>query len=192
MQNTAIWALVAVALSYCADAAAAPPDASQPSTAVGTAKAGSAKHPDRSGKSRKGKASYYAKKFAHKKMADGSPMNPHADVAASKTLPLGTTAQVTNLENGKSAVVEIRDRGPYEKGRIVDLSPKTAEKLDMTQQGVAQVEVKPLALPPPEAETKTEAKTENTTINKTESKTGKRGKTIEADRTPDKPAKPVN
>ena len=55
-------------------------------------------------------------------MADGSPMNPNANTAASKTLPLGTTARVTNLESGKSAVVEIRDRGPYVPGRIVDVT----------------------------------------------------------------------
>jgi rare lipoprotein A len=102
---------------------------------------------DRSGKPRKGKASYYSRRFAGKKMADGTPMNPNANVAASKTLPLGTKAQVTNLENGKSAVVEIRDRGPYVDGRIVDLSPKVAKNLDIQEQGVAQVEVKPLELP---------------------------------------------
>jgi rare lipoprotein A len=74
-------------------------------------------------------------------------MNPNANIAASKTLPLGTKAQVTNLENGKSAVVEIRDRGPYVDGRIVDLSPKVAKSLDIHEQGIAQVEVKPLELP---------------------------------------------
>jgi len=102
---------------------------------------------DRSGKTRKGKASYYAKKFHGRKMADGTPMNPDSNIAASKTLPLGTTAKVTNLENGKSEVVEIRDRGPYVDGRIVDLTPKTAEKLDLKKDGVAPVEVKPIEVP---------------------------------------------
>ncbi len=102
---------------------------------------------DRSGKPRKGKASYYAKKFHGKKMADGTPMNPQSNVAASKTLPLGTKAKVTNLNNGKSEVVEIRDRGPYVGGRIVDLSPKTAENLGIKKSGVAPVEVKPLDIP---------------------------------------------
>ncbi len=103
---------------------------------------------DRSGKVRKGRASYYGKGFAGKKMADGTPMNPHTNVAASKTLPLGTKAEVTNLENGKSAVVEIRDRGPYVDGRIIDLSPKTARKLDLIEAGTAPVEVRPIELPP--------------------------------------------
>ncbi|MGE5650634.1 septal ring lytic transglycosylase RlpA family protein [Noviherbaspirillum sp. UKPF54] len=103
---------------------------------------------DRSGKTRKGKASYYSHKLAGKKMADGTPMNPDANIAASKTLPLGTKAKVTNLENGKSAHVEIRDRGPYVDGRIVDVSPKVARQLDMDEQGVAPVEVKPTELPP--------------------------------------------
>ncbi|HYD63195.1 MAG TPA: septal ring lytic transglycosylase RlpA family protein [Noviherbaspirillum sp.] len=102
---------------------------------------------DLSGKARKGKASYYGKKFHGKKMADGTPMDPNANIAASKTLPLGTKAKVTNLENGKSEIVEIRDRGPYVDGRIVDVTPRVAEKLGMKKDGVATVEVKPLELP---------------------------------------------
>lgn len=102
---------------------------------------------DRSGKARKGKASFYARSFAGKKMADGTPMNPNANIAASRTLPLGTKVQVTNLENGRSAVVEIRDRGPYVDGRIVDLSPKVAKKLKMIDDGVAPVLVEPIAVP---------------------------------------------
>jgi len=102
---------------------------------------------DRSGKPRKGKASYYGQKFYSKKMADGTSMNPQSDAAASKTLPLGTKARVTNLENGKNEVVEIRDRGPYVKDRIVDVSPKTADKLGLKENGTAPVEVKPVEVP---------------------------------------------
>jgi rare lipoprotein A len=102
---------------------------------------------DRTGKTRKGKASYYGRDFYSKKMADGTRMNPQSDSAASKTLPLGTKAQVTNLENGNSDVVEIRDRGPYIKGRIVDVSPKTADKLGLKENGTAPVEVKPVEVP---------------------------------------------
>jgi rare lipoprotein A len=102
---------------------------------------------DRSGKVRKGKASFYAKSFAGKKMADGTPMDPNANIAASRTLPLGTKVQVTNLKNGRSAVVEIRDRGPYVDGRIVDLSPKVAKKLKMVDAGVAPVVVEPIEVP---------------------------------------------
>ena len=102
---------------------------------------------DRSGEARRGKASYYAKKFAGRKMADGTRMNPEANIAASRTLPLGTKARVTNLDNGKSAVVEIRDRGPYIDGRIIDVSPKVARKLDFHDEGIAPVVVTPLELP---------------------------------------------
>jgi rare lipoprotein A len=109
---------------------------------------------DFSGKPRTGKASYYSHKFAGKKMADGTPMNPKSNVAASKTLPLGTKAKVTNLENGKSSVVEIKDRGPYVQGRIVDLSPNTAKKLNMEKQGVASVEVTPVTVPQPDGSVK--------------------------------------
>ena len=106
---------------------------------------------DLSGKPRQGKASYYGGKFIGRKMADGTPMNPHANIAASRTLPLGTVVQVTNLKNGKSDIVEIRDRGPYIAGRIIDVSPKVAQTLDMEKAGVVPVEVKPLDIPPAEA-----------------------------------------
>lgn len=109
---------------------------------------------DRSGQARRGKASYYHDKFAGRKMADGTPMDPNSNIAASKTLPLGTIARVTNLENGKSEVVEIRDRGPYVEGRIVDLTPKTARKLDIDEQGVAPVVVEPIEVPLADGRTK--------------------------------------
>ncbi|REE18979.1 rare lipoprotein A [Paraburkholderia sp. BL27I4N3] len=105
------------------------------------------RHLDRSGKSRKGEASYYGREFYKKEMADGTPMNPQSNAAASKTLPLGTKARVTNLKNGNSEVVEIRDRGPYVRDRIVDLSPKTADKLGLKKDGVVPVEVKPVEVP---------------------------------------------
>ncbi len=110
---------------------------------------------DLSGAKRVGTASFYARKFAGRKMADGTRMDPHDDNAASKTLPLGTTAKVTNLETGQSAVVTIQDRGPYVKGRIVDLSPSTAQKIGITRDdGVAKVEVVPIALPLPDGSVK--------------------------------------
>ncbi len=106
--------------------------------------------PDFSAKKQIGKASFYAKEFAGRTMADGARMDPHGDNAASKTLPLGTTAKVTNLETGKSAVVTIQDRGPYVPGRIVDLSPDTAKEIGISQRkGVAPVVVAPIAVPQP-------------------------------------------
>lgn len=93
-----------------------------------------------------GKASVYAKKFAGRKMASGKPMDPRLDNAAHKTLPLGSKARVTNLDTGKSAVVTIEDRGPHVRGRIVDLSPATAEEIGLTRkEGVAPVRVTPIA-----------------------------------------------
>jgi rare lipoprotein A len=110
---------------------------------------------DRTGRKRVGKASFYAKQFAGKKMADGQAMRPEGNNAASKTLPLGTTAKVTNLATGKSAVVTIQDRGPYVKDRIVDLSPGTAKKLGIDHQdGVAEVAVAPIAVPQPDGTVK--------------------------------------
>ena len=102
---------------------------------------------DHSGLQRRGKASWYGKGFAGKTMADGTPMDPASNNAASKTLPLGTTAEVTNLDNGKRAVVEIRDRGPYVEGRIVDVSPHTAQQLGLLDKGVAPVVVAPIEVP---------------------------------------------
>lgn len=97
------------------------------------------------GKKHIGKASYYSRRLAGKKMADGTRFDPASNAAASKTLPLGTQARVRNLETGKSAVVEIRDRGPYVRGRIMDVTPRTAAELGMKEDGVALVEVEPLA-----------------------------------------------
>lgn len=106
---------------------------------------------DLSGRKRTGKASFYAPKFAGRKMADSTPMDPDGENAASLTLPLGTKARVTNLETGQSAVVTIQDRGPYVKGRIVDLSPSTARKIGIDrEEGVATVEVAPIAVPLPD------------------------------------------
>jgi rare lipoprotein A len=103
---------------------------------------------DRSGGKQVGKASFYAPQFAGRKMADGTPMDPREDNAASKTLPLGTKARVTNLETGRRAEVTIQDRGPYVDGRIVDLSPATAEKIGLTREaGLAPVEVAPISVP---------------------------------------------
>ncbi len=106
---------------------------------------------DHSGHARTGKASFYARRFFGRRMADGTPMNPDEDNAASRTLPLGTKALVTNLETGRSAIVTIQDRGPYVKGRIVDLSPSTARNIGITREkGVARVEVVPIVVPQPD------------------------------------------
>ncbi|HEU5296194.1 MAG TPA: septal ring lytic transglycosylase RlpA family protein [Burkholderiaceae bacterium] len=106
---------------------------------------------DLSGRTRTGIASFYAAMFFGRKMADGKPMDPDADNAASRTLPLGTRARVTNLETGESALVTIQDRGPYVQGRIIDLSPATALAIGITpKMGLAKVEVTPIFVPLPD------------------------------------------
>lgn len=149
------WSIVLGCCSAAGVGAAATPPSESGAAASSTSAAASAAPPqkklDRTGKTRTGEASYYGGKFDGKEMADGEHMNPHADAAASKTLPLGTTAKVTNLATGKSDVVVIKDRGPYVAGRIVDVTPKVADRLDMKKDGVAPVAVEPLKLPPKDA-----------------------------------------
>jgi len=105
---------------------------------------------DHSGRKQQGRASYYARHFTDRKMADGRRFNPNASIAASKTLPLGTTAKVTNLSNGRSATVKVEDRGPNIDGRVVDVAPKVADQLDMKKVGVTPVVVAPIAVPQPD------------------------------------------
>jgi rare lipoprotein A len=113
------------------------------------------RRPDFTGTARLGKGSFYAASFYHRKMADGNRMDPYGANAASRTLPLGTTARVTNLATGQSAIVHIEDRGPYVKGRQVDLSPATARQIGITRRiGVAPVKVAPITLPLPDGTTK--------------------------------------
>jgi rare lipoprotein A len=109
---------------------------------------------DHSGNVQRGRASYYHNRFANRKMANGNRFDPNSDTAASKTLPLGTTAKVTNVQNGKSATVKVEDRGPYVAGRVVDLAPKIADELDMRKQGVAPVIIAPIAVPQPDGAVK--------------------------------------
>ena len=118
---------------------------------------------DHSGRNQKGHASYYSVRFAHRKMADGNHMNPQANVAASKTLPLGTTAKVINLQNGKSATVRVEDRGPFVAGRVMDVTFKVAQELGITKHGVVPVEVKPIVVPQPNGEVKLGAGAANLT-----------------------------
>jgi rare lipoprotein A len=141
-----------LALALCmglpvAFASDAPPRTDRSSPETSAAASSSTPSLDRSGRARRGKASFYGPYFFGRKMANGTPMDPQSNVAASRTLPLGTVAKVTNLRNGRSAVVEIKDRGPYVAGRIVDLSPATAEELDMVEKGVVPVEVAPIEVP---------------------------------------------
>ncbi|WP_232479068.1 septal ring lytic transglycosylase RlpA family protein [Roseomonas rosulenta] len=91
-----------------------------------------------------GVASYYARHFTGRRMANGDRFDPHSDTIAHRTLPFGTLVRVTNLNNGRSATGVVQDRGPWTRGRIVDLSPRIAHNLDMIRSGVARVEVVPV------------------------------------------------
>ncbi len=88
-----------------------------------------------------GKASWYGKDFHGKKTANGQIYNMYGLSAAHKTLPLGTQIRVTNLENNRSVVLVINDRGPFVSGRILDLSYGAANKLGTVERGVAKVRI---------------------------------------------------
>jgi rare lipoprotein A len=102
---------------------------------------------DASGRVQRGEASYYHPRLEGRPMANGERFDADSNSAASRTLPLGTTARVTNLETGRSATVEVEDRGPYARGRILDVSPRTAEELGMRHDGTARVEIAPIEVP---------------------------------------------
>ena len=88
-----------------------------------------------------GIASWYGPDFYGKATANGEMYDGNALTAAHKTLPMPVNVRVTNLDNGKSLVVRVNDRGPYARGRIIDLSKRAAELLDVVQTGTARVRV---------------------------------------------------
>ncbi len=103
---------------------------------------------DRSGRKQAGKASVYARSFQGRRMADGHRFDQRAHSAASKTLPIGTVAKVTNLENGKTAVVTVEDHGPFVDDRTVDLPRSSAAEIGIgARGGVAPVVVAPVTVP---------------------------------------------
>ena len=105
---------------------------------------------DRSGRPQRGRASYYGREFNGRKMANGRPFDPNSNIAASRSLPLGTVARVKNRQSGRETTVKVEDRGPYVPGRILDVAPRAADDLGMRQQGVAPVVVEPVAVPQPD------------------------------------------
>ena len=87
----------------------------------------------------KGKASFYAKKFHGRKTASGERLHPDSLTCAHRTYPFGTKLKVYNPANGRSVVVRVTDRGPFVRGRIIDLSWRAAKELGIIAQGVATV-----------------------------------------------------
>ena len=89
----------------------------------------------------KGISSFYAEDFHGKLTANGEVYDMYGLTAAHKTIPLNTICRVTNLENNKSLILRINDRGPYIKGRILDCSYGAAKKLDFINQGTTKVKI---------------------------------------------------
>lgn len=90
----------------------------------------------------RGIASYYADKYQSRKTASGERFNQFARTAAHKRLPFGSIVRVTNIKNGKSVVVRINDRGPFVKGRIIDLSKSAFNAIGSTRSGIIDVKIK--------------------------------------------------
>lgn len=88
-----------------------------------------------------GKASYYANQFHGRKTANGETFNMNELTAAHPSLPFGTWVRVTNLRNGRDVIVRINDRGPFVKGRVIDLSVQAAKAIGLLKSGTAQVRV---------------------------------------------------
>ena len=91
-----------------------------------------------------GLASFYGRRFHGRRTASGDRYDMHALTCAHPTAPFGTRLRVTDLESGRSVVVTVTDRGPFKRGRVVDLSLAAARKLGILERGVARVRVERL------------------------------------------------
>ena len=91
-----------------------------------------------------GRASFYANQFHGHKTANGETFNMDKLTAAHPSLPFGTWVRVTNLRNGKDVIVRINDRGPFVKGRIIDLSTSAAKEIGLIKSGTARVKLEAL------------------------------------------------
>ncbi len=91
-----------------------------------------------------GIASWYGDKFHGRRTASGERYNMHAMTAAHRSLPFGTKVRVINLENNRRVIVTINDRGPFVKGRVIDVSKRAADMLGMRRAGVARVRIEVL------------------------------------------------
>ena len=94
-----------------------------------------------------GIASYYHDRFHGRTTASGERFDQGAYSAAHRTLPFGTTVRVTRVDTGKSVIVTVNDRGPFKKGRVVDISRQAARDLDMVEKGLTRVKVEILHQP---------------------------------------------
>jgi len=106
--------------------------------------------PDAKGFRQEGIASWYGRDFHGRKTSSGEIYDMHAMTAAHKTLPLGTYVRVRNLSTNREVEVRVNDRGPFVRGRIIDLSYAAAKQMEMVGPGTAPVEVVALGVPVPE------------------------------------------
>ena len=121
---------VAVALAGCATATSRPPQRQTTAPAL---------HSAAGARTTTTVASWYGPGFNGRRTSNGEIYNQHQLTAASRTLPLGSTVRVTNLATGRSTIVRINDRGPYVRGRGIDLSRAAADEVGLTHAGVARV-----------------------------------------------------
>lgn len=106
----------------------------------------SVRNKPRIARSLSGRASWYGPGFHGRRTANGERYNQNALTAAHRHLRFGTKVRVTNLRNGRSVVVRINDRGPYAKGRVIDLSAAAAQTIGMIEMGVAPVSIEVLGI----------------------------------------------
>ncbi len=155
----AVWVaallMVGVALSGCRSVSTAPPERAKPppARAPGYPKPYRVNGvwyqpiPDAYGFKQRGTASWYGRKFHGRRTSNGEIYDMYGISAAHKTLPFGTVVRVTNMRNGRQLDIRINDRGPFAKGRIIDLSFGAAQKLGVVGPGTAPVEIVALAAP---------------------------------------------
>lgn len=154
-----IWIAAAVLLTACS--AFRPPQAPPPSEALSSSKSrpykvmGQWYYPrsDARGFRETGYASWYGKPFHGRKTANGETYDMYRVSAAHKTLPFNTVVRVRNLQNGAELDVRINDRGPFVRGRIIDLSYAAARKIGIVGPGTARVEIVALGMPDPAVST---------------------------------------
>jgi rare lipoprotein A len=97
------------------------------------------------GQSQVGRAAWYGNQHIGRPTASGEPLDTVNATAAHRTLPLHSLVRVTNLDNGRSVVVRINDRGPFKRSVMIDMSPRAAATLDMIQAGIVNVMIEPMA-----------------------------------------------
>lgn len=120
---------IALPLLLVVPAVAQEQDGGSDETDVGTTDMGS------------GMASYYGRELAGNRTASGEPFDPDEFTCAHRTLPFGSKLRVTNLATGKSVIVRVNDRGPWGRGRVIDISQAAAKEIGMHRTGTARVSI---------------------------------------------------